>query len=144
MWEGLLAGPLPLCLRDSSLVVRSVALDVMATIGDDTLKQQNVRAITLYMIIHSYPDTCVIDFVSLLLSIITISVVIFLCYKSVVFSVVSPRLMFSKQNHYRSYCLLTIGNCPPNHLVWLSSCYHFTTCLSCDHVLLTFSEDPYE
>ena len=43
MWEGLLAGPLSLCLRDSSLVVRSIALDVMATLGDDTLKQLNVR-----------------------------------------------------------------------------------------------------
>lgn len=43
MWEGLLGGPLPLCLRDSSLMVQSVALDVMATVGDDTLKQLSVR-----------------------------------------------------------------------------------------------------
>lgn len=49
MWEGLLAGPLPLCLRDSGLVVQSVALDVMATVGDDTLKQLNVRTIIMYI-----------------------------------------------------------------------------------------------
>lgn len=49
MWEGLLAGPLPLCLRDSGLAVQSVALDVMATVGDDTLKQLNVREQLVYL-----------------------------------------------------------------------------------------------
>lgn len=58
MWEGLLAGPLPLCLRDPSLVVRSVALDVMATIGDDTLKQLNVRTIAVYNITQCYDWLC--------------------------------------------------------------------------------------
>ena len=49
MWEGLLAGPLPLCLRDSSLAVQSIVLDVMATVGDDTLKQLSVRTTILFV-----------------------------------------------------------------------------------------------
>lgn len=95
MWEGLLAGPLPLCLRDSSLAVRSVALDVMATIGDDTLKQQNVRAITVYILdlTIAMPEA-----VLLILSaynyglLLQYHLLFSYAYKSVAYAVVSPRV----------------------------------------------------
>jgi len=45
MWEGLLAGPLMLCLKErGNLVTQAIALDVMATIGDHTLQSLNVSS----------------------------------------------------------------------------------------------------
>lgn len=115
MWEGLLSGPLPLCLRDSNLAVRSVALDVMATVGDDTLKQLNVRNLK-----HSfqplnlchYPSYTLID-ISKLVCLMTVCFSKYTSFKPsssctsvlwpLVVTQVQPGLLFSQQNHYNIY-----------------------------------------